>query len=282
MTRAAERSRTDRADSTAPALITLTTDFGASSPYIAQMKGVILGLNRHVTVVDLTHTIGPQNIRQAALVLCDSTPLFPPDTIHICVVDPGVGTRRAILYAELGSQRFIAPDNGVLSLVAQQQTQRRLFTLTEPAYWREAVSNTFHGRDIMASVAAHLSLGVAPQQLGPGRSVLQQLEWPPVTSEGHAVQGSIVALDSFGNLISNVTRAMLPPTADLARHQLHVELDGQGVELVPTYGAAAPGETVALFGSSDRMEIAVVNGNAARELKADVGQVLRVSWESKF
>ena len=143
-------------------LITLMTDFGAGSPYVAAMKGVILSINPSVTLVDLTHAIPPQDVREGALVLEDVAPYFPPGTIHVAVVDPGVGTDRAILYAEIGSQRYVAPDNGLLSRLSRNTPPSRIVRLTNPDYWLRPVSATFHGRDIMAPVAARLSLGLDP------------------------------------------------------------------------------------------------------------------------
>lgn len=127
-------------------LITLTTDFGSGSPYVAQMKGVILSLCREVDLVDISHAIGPQNIREGAVVLADATPRFPPGTIHVAVVDPGVGTSRRLLYAEIGQQRYLAPDNGLLSLLATQQRPQRIRALENDSLWLSSASHTFHGR----------------------------------------------------------------------------------------------------------------------------------------
>ena len=150
-------------------IITLTTDFGTGSPYVAAMKGVILSINPAATIVDISHAVPAQDIARGALVLEDTTPWFPADTIHVAVVDPGVGTERAILYARIGPQQYIAPDNGLLSRLMARTPPSLVLRLTEREYWLPEVSHTFHGRDIMAPVAARLSLGLDPAAARPGR-----------------------------------------------------------------------------------------------------------------
>src|SRR5262249_606043 len=154
-------------------IITLTTDFGDGSPYVAAMKGVILGINPAARLIDLSHHIPPQDVRHAAYFLAESIPNFPPEAIHVLVVDPGVGTDRALLYVEGERHRLLAPDNGCWTAVPN--TPRRVIRLTERNYWRPEVSNTFHGRDILAPVAAHLSLGVDASLLGPAVTRWEQL-----------------------------------------------------------------------------------------------------------
>ena len=145
-----------------PPIITLTTDFGAGSRYVAAMKGVILSINSRVQLVDLSHAIPHQDIRAGAIVLAETAPWFPPETIHIAVVDPGVGSTRRILYARYGSQQFIAPDNGLLSGLALRERASKIVSIDEPRFWLPEVSHTFHGRDIMAPIAARLSTGLSP------------------------------------------------------------------------------------------------------------------------
>src|SRR5262245_52323732 len=148
-------------------IITLTTDFGEDSPYVAAMKGVILSINPVARVVDLSHQIPPQSISHAAFFLASAVPFFPAGVSHVVVVDPGVGTDRAILYVELNGHRLLVPDNGCWTLLARNASSPpRVFRITQPRFWREAVSNTFHGRDIFAPVAGHLSLGAKPPDLG--------------------------------------------------------------------------------------------------------------------
>ena len=146
-------------------LVTLTTDFGQGSPYVAQMKGVLLRLCPDAEIVDITHGISPQKVRQAAIVLADVTPWFPASTLHVAVIDPGVGTTRRLVYAEIGTQRYLAPDNGSLSRLSQGAAVQRVIALENRRYYLPEVSSTFHGRDILAPVAAHLLLGADPADL---------------------------------------------------------------------------------------------------------------------
>lgn len=256
-------------------IITLTTDFGAGSSYVAQIKGVILSIQPQAALVDLTHAIAPQDIRQGALVLEDVSPHFPAGSIHVAVVDPGVGTDRRILAAEIGGRYYIAPDNGLLGRLFIAAPAARLVTLTRPEYWLPAVSATFHGRDIMAPVAAHLSRGIALDELGQSCDQITQLPWPQVAVEKHRVMGEIIAIDSFGNLISNISQDVLAKIGvdDFAM----VHCGGRSISgLAATYGRCPPGSLIALIGSSGRLEIAVVNGSAAVALRAEVGDPVTV------
>lgn len=256
-------------------LITLTTDFGPGSSYVAQIKGVLLSRCRELDVIDLTHAIPPQDIRRAALFLADVTPRFPPGTLHLAVVDPGVGTSRRLLYAEIGPARYLAPDNGLLSLLLQRQPATLLITLEDPAYWLAQPSSTFHGRDIIAPVAAHLAQGLAPHKLGPPITDPTLLPWPTVKHQTDVVHGEVLLCDSFGNAITNLTRADLhnfgPPA------NLTIQIANQTIRgLTTTYGLAQAGQLIALFDSQDRLEIAQVNGSAADQLRITPGQVVAV------
>ncbi|MGE3410403.1 MAG: S-adenosyl-l-methionine hydroxide adenosyltransferase family protein, partial [Pirellulales bacterium] len=186
-------------------IVTLTTDFGVSSPYIAAMKGVMLSINRDLTIVDITHAIKAQDVRQGALILAETAHLFPPGTIHVAVVDPGVGTNRQILWAEINGRQFVLPDNGLLGLLADRSPPTRMRAVTEPAYWLHPVSATFHGRDILAPVAARLAAGLSPDLLGPPRDCWVELTWPEIQIVPGKIQGSVTRIDSFGNLITDIT-----------------------------------------------------------------------------
>jgi hypothetical protein len=258
-------------------LITLLTDFGVGSSYVAAMKGVILSINPAAALVDLTHAIPPQGVREGALVLEEVAPIFPAGTIHLAVVDPGVGTQRAIVYAEIGSQRYVAPDNGLLSRLSRQTPPQRIVRLTNSDYWRQPVSATFHGRDIMAPVAAHLSLGLDPAKLGPAADTLVDLDWPAVRQSPGRIAGSILRVDSFGNLISDITADMfaaIPPGAAIRTTCRGTIVDRR----VRSYAEAAAGEPVVLLGSSGRLEIAVAHGSAAAVLGASAGVEIVVEW----
>jgi S-adenosylmethionine hydrolase len=258
-------------------IVTLTTDFGEGSPYTAQMKAVILSLNPESIIVDITHSIPAQDIRQGAIVLDDVTPRFPPRSIHVAVVDPGVGTEREIVFARLGERSYVAPDNGLLSRLARRSPPDQVFALTEPRYWLAEVSSTFHGRDIMAPVAAHLSLGLAPARLGESRRRLVDLDWGEPRVEPRRIVGSIESVDAFGNLISDITEELLPEqTGD---RELTVRCGRWEVQgIVRSYGQRSRSSLVALIGSSGRLELAIVEGDAARTLNAAIGDAITVSW----
>ncbi|HMF13947.1 MAG TPA: SAM-dependent chlorinase/fluorinase, partial [Gemmataceae bacterium] len=190
-------------------IITLTTDFGEESPYVAAVKGVILSVNPAARIVDLSHQVPPQDVRHAAFLLAECIPYFPPEVIHLVVVDPGVGSERALLYLEIDGHRMLAPDNGCWTLV--KGTIQRVVRLAEPKYWRPEISSTFHGRDILAPVAAHLSLGVNPALLGPQVEGWEKLELPAWTDYANGVGGEVIFVDHFGNLITNVPAALAEP-----------------------------------------------------------------------
>jgi S-adenosylmethionine hydrolase len=258
-------------------IITLTTDFGEGSPYVAQIKGVILSLNREAALIDITHAIPPQDIKQGARVLDDVTDRFPAGTIHVAVVDPGVGTGRRIIAARIDQHLYVAPDNGLLSLVAHRSPPQQCVEVTNRKYWLAEISNTFHGRDIMAPVAAALSLGVDLAEIGPPARELSKLTWPEVEINEKLIKGTVVSFDSFGNLITDITARMLATVQD--RSQLKIECGRHIVYgLVQTYGDVPGSSLVALVGSSGFLELAVVNGSAAQSLGVSVGEEVRVRW----
>lgn len=259
-------------------IITLTTDFGPGSAYVAAVKGVILSIHPAAMIVDLSHDVPPQDIRRAALLLDDAADCYPPETIHLAVVDPGVGTDRAIVYAEIGSQRFIAPDNGLLSRLAARTRPSKIIRLTEPEYWRQPVSATFHGRDIMAPVAARLALGLDPDRLGPPLEKLTPLDWPQVRSAPSRIDGAVIEIDSFGNLITNIEAESLAgrPTDRRACVVCNI-YETWGI--YRTYSDQPGGALIALIGSSGRLELALVGGNAARQLGIELGVPVTLAWD---
>lgn len=260
-------------------LITLTTDFGQGSSYVAAMKGVLLAGNPRAQLIDLSHSLPPQDIRAAALLLDDAVPYFPAETLHVVVVDPGVGTDRSLVFVRSGCGSFLAPDNGVLGLISQRFPAEEIYELRERRYWRAPVSATFHGRDILAPVASHLSQGLDPAQLGPRRAQIHGLALPEPVVKASTIHGEILHVDSFGNLISNVRREHLHDAVDL--RQLTVGIQGKAVtRFVTTFGEAVPGTLVLLFGSTGRLEIAVVDGNAATELGILAGAPVTVHIRS--
>jgi len=259
-------------------IITLMTDFGNGSPYAAAMKGVILSINPEVTIVDLTHNVPAQDVRGGALILDDTAERFPDETIHVGVVDPGVGTKRAILYAHIGGHHYIAPDNGLLSRLASRSAPSRLIRLENAEHWLPEVSATFHGRDIMAPVAARLSLGLDPDELGPRILALAELDWPGVRHAANRIDGMVLEIDSFGNLITNITGEMIGnrPTDNRVCIVCSI-FETWGI--YHTYGQHLAGTLVAVIGSNDRLELAVVGESAASILGVQVGAPVTVSWE---
>ncbi len=258
-------------------VITLTTDFGEGSPYVAQMKGAILSINPDVQLVDITHAVPAQDVRQGAIVLGVATTVFPANSVHVAVVDPGVGSDRRIVYARIGQQQFVAPDNGLISHVAQRTRPSQVIWLTNRAFWRTEISNTFHGRDIMAPVAAHLSRGVAPEKLGEPIDDMVQLDVPNVQVASQEIKGMIVSFDSFGNLISDIPASLL--TEAVKTSSLLIRCASHDVRrIVPTYSAEPKSSLVALIGSSGMLELAIVNGNAAQTLGVPIGEEVKITW----
>lgn len=256
-------------------IITLTTDFGDASPYVAAMKGVILGINPAARIVDLSHAIPPQDIRHAAFFIASAIPYFPADVLHVIVVDPGVGTDRAILYIELGDHRLLVPDNGCWTWLGDNP--KRVIRLAEPRYWRPTVSSTFHGRDIFAPTAAHLSLGLDPARLGPAATSWSRLEMPAAKKIPNGWVGEVIFVDRFGNLISNIrvdADGKPPAILTVGKRRL-----SRGFRWVRTYGEAKPGQLVALVSSTGTLEVAVAQGNAAKRLGAGIGTPTAISYQ---
>jgi S-adenosylmethionine hydrolase len=249
-------------------IITLTTDFGLEDGYVGTMRGIILSIAPGTTLVDLSHQVPPQDVRAGAFVLYQAVPFFPRDTIHLVVVDPGVGSQRRALAVRSSQGTFVAPDNGVLSYVLASTDIHEAFSLTNPAYQLPQVSATFHGRDIFAPAAAHLVKGVSLTELGPRAINLVRLALPePEFTPGGDLIGHVLHIDHFGNLILDVT------AGDLAE-EVTFELAGRRIEgLSRTFADVAPGGLVAYVGSTrDHVEIALRDGHAAQEIGVEVGE----------
>ncbi len=249
-------------------IITLTTDFGTKDAYVGAMKGVILGINPNATIVDISHEIEPQDIFQAAYVISTAYPYFPDGTIHVVVVDPGVGSNRKAIMLRTSHAYFVAPDNGVLSYVIDDMLDA--VNISEPYFWLNPVSKTFHGRDIFAPVAAHLSMGVPAGNFGEGISSLVKLpiSKPEMLANGTVV-GRVIHVDRFGNLITNIK------SGDFPAEDIHIEVKDHVIEgLSSSY---ADGEEImALIGSDGYLEIGIRNGSAADFLKIGFGDVIKV------
>jgi S-adenosylmethionine hydrolase len=258
-------------------IITLTSDFGDGSPYVAAMKGVILDINPAARIVDLSHQIPPQDLPYAAFFLASTIPYFPRGAIHVVVVDPGVGTERAILYVEVNGRRLLVPDNGCWTTLVYDALPCAI-RLTEPRYWRQPLSATFHGRDIFAPVAGHLSLGVDPASLGAPASDWVHLALPAPLRKANSVHGEVLFVDRFGNLITNIPADQLPAPTKPLRVQIG---DLEVTRRVQSYGQAEPGSLVALVSSAGLLEIAVAQGNAAVRLGIGVGAPVRLRTRSR-
>jgi len=249
-------------------LITLTTDFGLADSYVGVMKGVMLGIDPTATIVDISHDITPQDVREAAYVIYTAYPYFPPDTIHVVVVDPGVGSRRRAIALRAAQACFVAPDNGVLSYVLAREGMSEAVGLTNPRYHRPTVSRTFHGRDIFAPVAAHLARGVPLAELGgPLTEVVTfPLPQPRVLPDGD-VAGHVLHIDRFGNLVLDVREGDGILGKGLVLEAAGCRIQGLG----RTFSDVPAGELVAYIGSSGHLEIALREGNAARSLGMEIG-----------
>jgi S-adenosylmethionine hydrolase len=271
------------------AIITLTTDFGLADAYVAAMKGVILGINPDVKLVDICHSIRPQNVAQAAFVLSTACEFFPRRTIHLVVVDPGVGTERKAIVLRTPEADFVAPDNGVLSYIIQRYCpeptadNRQLLepgsgleatAITRPQFWRPNVSPTFHGRDIFAPVAAHLSLGVPPADFGEAVDSLAVFPVPrPHAAPDGTLVGHVLHIDNFGNLITSIRSCDLPPILQ-RRTKLTIKVGNETISgLSRTYGTGQG--LMALIGSADHLEISLKEGNASTFLNAAVGDEVK-------
>ena len=265
------------ADEKPPSIITLTTDFGEGSRYVAAMKGVILSINPAARIVDSSHSVPPQDVRQGAISLAESAPFFPADTIHIAVVDPEVGSDRRIVYARIGTQHFIAPDNGLLSRLAAADPPSKIVVLDEPRFWMPRVSTTFHGRDIMAPVAARLSLGLSPDELGKPLAELVPLVWREAEKVANRIAGEVIEVDSFGNLVTNITGEML---SGVPRDEsVTITCDEHVTQGIFAAYSEQPATTlIALVGSGDRLELAIVDESAAAMLGVSVGAPVAVTW----
>jgi S-adenosylmethionine hydrolase len=252
--------------------IALLTDFGTHDHYVGAMKGVINQINPKATVIDVTHEIAAHDLYHASFVLRQVVPYFAPGTIFVAVVDPTVGSSRQILAARYNDRIVLAPDNGLLTLLHRDGELQELRTVENRQFFASSLSATFHGRDVFAPVAAHISRGVALDHLGPISDHIEVLELAqPAFGTNGTITGEIVVVDRFGNLISNIS-AMDLSAARSRRREWHVTLGGTEIgSIQTTYSDVAPGEPVALIGSTQMLEIAVNSFSAADKLAAGRG-----------
>lgn len=259
-------------------LITLLTDFGAQDYFVGAMKGVILSIRRGARIVDITHEIPPQDIRAAAFNLLAVYKDFPAGTIHVAVVDPGVGSARRGILIECAGQFFVGPDNGLFSWICDREKMFRAIHLSNQGFFRHPVSDTFHGRDVFAPVAAALASGVALEEFGPAIDNLTQLEsLEPESADGGVTKAMIIHIDRFGNCVTNVTREHLTANQIAAGARLIVK--GGEISTIRSFYAengGSPGELCGIFGSAGFLEIAARDSSAAEILGAQRGDPVLV------
>ena len=255
--------------------ISMMTDFGIKDGNVGVMKGVIWGICPEAHIADLSHVVGAQNIAEAALILFRSAPYFPKGTIHLVVVDPGVGTARRPMAARIGASFYVGPDNGIITMLldraAQQDQPCEFVELAEPNYRLPVVSHVFHGRDIFAPATGHLASGVPLREFGPSFNDPVRIELPKPIRTSSALRGEVVHIDHFGNVASNI-RVEDMQAALTEKAHVRVRLGGAEIKgLVDTFGERPVGELVALFGSTGNLIVSVVNGSAAERLGSKVG-----------
>jgi hypothetical protein len=254
-------------------VIALLTDFGLRDHYVGVMKGVILSVNPYARIIDISHEIGSQDILDAYFLLSNTYKYFPKGTIFAAVVDPGVGGDRAIIAVQTDRFVFLAPDNGLLGFLEKEGRIERAVRVQEPRYFLQPVSNTFHGRDIFAPVAGHLSLGIEIAHLGPDVERIQKIQAPSpkVTKEG-VIVGEVVSVDRFGNLVTNI-----PGDRLTGADHVEVRIGKTTIhDLSKSYAFARKGQLLAVVGSTGNLEISVNRGSAQKKTGAKLGDGVRV------
>jgi S-adenosylmethionine hydrolase len=256
-------------------IITLLTDFGTQDAYVASMKGVILAINPRCRLIDITHEVRPHDVRAGALILAQAYSYFPKGSIHVCVVDPGVGSPRRPILLVTPRYLFLGPDNGLLTVVSHQENVKKAFALTRSKFFRPSISSTFHGRDIFAPVAGHLSLGKRPESFGSEIDSWVELDFGEPAIKGNELEGEISHVDGFGNLITNIREEVLvtfthgrPFVIRAGRARIR--------GLRKAYWEGRKGEPIGLIGSGGFLEISVREGHARKVLKVRRGTKIRV------
>jgi S-adenosylmethionine hydrolase len=261
-------------------IVTLTTDLGLRDPYVAEMKAAILSICSDAVIVDISHEMEKFNIRMGAYVLASAAPYFPKGTVHVAVVDPGVGTQRRSLVIETKQGFFVGPDNGVLILAAERQGITSIHEITNTKLMLTKVSNTFHGRDVFATAAAYLTKDLLPAEFGPEIREVIKPEFAKVKFAKGALIGEVLHVDGFGNIITNVSEEELASLH--AKDSLNVGLNDwkATLKLGKTYAEAKPEEALTLIGSQGYVEIALNQGNAAEKFSVRPGDAIRLSTKS--
>ncbi len=252
-------------------LITLTTDFGLTDSYVAEIKAVILSINPFVEIVDISHQIEKFNIRMGAYILASAAPYFPKGTIHVAVVDPSVGTKRKPILIETEKEFFLGPDNGVLVLAAEAHGVKHVYKIANPKYMLPKVSTTFHGRDIFAPAAAYLSKGISPSAFGPEIHKIVKPQFAKIIKKGSKLVGEIIHVDSFGNIVTNFTAKELELLRIKDNLNIKIGETASMLKLCRAYAEVEAKKPLAIIGSHDFMEISVNQGSAAEMFKVKPG-----------
>jgi S-adenosylmethionine hydrolase len=258
-------------------IVTLTTDFGLKDPYVAEMKAAILGICPKAVIVDVSHEIAKFNIRMGAYVLASAAPHFPQSTVHVAVVDPGVGSQRRPIAIQTKQSYFVGPDNSILILAATKQGIKSIHELTNPQFMLPSVSSTFHGRDIFAPAAAHLLNGVKQAEFGSEIREATKADFAKVTRKNNVLFGEVLHIDGFGNIITNINQREV--AQNRVKGEINVEFASNKLKLkfCRAYGETKLQETLTLIGSHGFLEISVNQGNAAERFKTKVGDTVAVS-----
>jgi len=259
-------------------VITLITDFGTRDGYAGIIKGVILKINPQVRLVDITHEVSPQDIFEAGFILKNSYRYFPNMSIHLVVVDPGVGSRRRAILVETDNHFFIGPDNGVFTFIYEFERIKKIIELTNKRYFLPYISNTFHGRDIFAPAAAYLSKGTSLEDLGEICDDVVRFDIPRPETERGIIKGVVLHVDRFGNLISNIPEVLFRELVGKGRYE--ISIGGEVLEDIKgSYSEVKEGQALAVFGSSGYLEISVRGQNAREKLKLNKGNEVKVVYK---
>lgn len=260
-----------------PQIITLITDFGLEDGYVGTMKGVILRINPEARIIDITHEVEAHNIFEAAFVLATVYRFYPRGSVHLVIADPGVGSKRKPILMETEDYYFVGPDNGVFTFVSEHSEIRRVTAISEPKYLLPRISDTFHGRDIFAPVAAYLTRGVDPWEFGRPLKKFEKLKIPRPQKKRRELLGEIIHIDKFGNLVSNITQESVGDLLPGKSYQIIV--GGRKISrLSRSYSEAKKGEVLVIFGSSGFLEISVNQENASRALSLKKGDPIRLRY----
>jgi hypothetical protein len=257
-------------------IITLTTDFGLSDHFVGVMKGVILGIQPAADLIDISHGVQPHDIADGAFTIAQAYRYFPKNTIHVVVVDPGVGSARRPLLAEMAGQYFVAPDNGVLSMIFAREQAVRVRHITNERYFLQPVSRTFHGRDVFSPVAGHLAAGITPAQFGMRiEDYIRASFDEPAQTGKHTWIGAVLKADHFGNLATNFHIDDFP---SVRTHAFALQIGTQSISrLALTFSECAPGELFVVVGSSGYIEVAASEGSAAKALGCGAGSPVELT-----